>query len=351
MAGHTTWDRTAIVVGGKEHVLIEDTTPEASRRGEGQWVETPVKSGKQAHTHAPGQGYEEHGILYLREPVTAHIAFDAARMHLALQEQIPRLGPTEAAWQFFGVLRDVASLVSRSGPDRIRWFFSVLPDHPRNVSLLKSLFDYFADGRDPAPLAAVEKVMEETKLPAAIRTAFRRQHGTAEPSFVRAWRVLGPFPNPKGAGFAKAYPPETDPVALDKDYEVIGGTARWRYHSSETDLVDLERLFKPNESVVAYAVCWVRSPVAQQVTFELGSDDFSKLWLNRKLLAEYKGSGTSQPRQLSAPGELRAGWNEILVKIDQSKGQWGFHLELLDSEARGLLPRLTLSTTPPPARP
>jgi len=350
--GQAIWDRTAIVRDGQEHVLIEDAMPEGSPRNDWKWVESPVKSGKRAHTHPPEQGYEEHGVLYLRQPVTAHLAFDPARAALALQDQIPKLGPTEAAWRFSQVLRDMPPFAERRLADRIRWFFSVLPDHPRNAALLKNLFDYLEDAKDPAPLASVEKVMEESKLPKETRIAFRRQCGTAEPSFVRAWRLLGPFPNPKGAGHAKPYPPETDPVALDKDYEVApGGTARWRFHSSEADYIDLTKLFKPSEHVVAYAVSWVQSPAAQPVSIEVGSDDGVKLWLNRKPLLDHREVRLSAPRQHTIPAELRAGWNEILLKIEQGIREWGFHLELLDPEARGLLPRLTISSTPPPSRP
>ncbi|HUT32268.1 MAG TPA: PQQ-binding-like beta-propeller repeat protein [Planctomycetota bacterium] len=345
--GRVVWDHTAILTGGREHLLIEDEMPQGSSRNDWQWVEQPVKTGKKAHTQPPGEGHEAHGVLYLRQPVTQHIAFDAARMHLALQQHIPRLGPTGAAWRFFGVLRDVTSCLGRSSLDRMRWFLSVLPDHPQNLSLLKTLLDYAQEGGEPAPLAAMETLMEASALPRATRIAFRRQFGTAEPSFLRAWRVVGPFPNPKGAGHAKPYPPETDPVALDRDYAVIGGTARWRFHSSGADFVDLAKLFKPNEHVVAYAVCWVRSPKAQPVSLEVGSDDGVKLWLNRKPLLDHGEVRSSQPRQHSVPAELRAGWNEVLLKVDQATTDWGFHLELLDAEARGLVRAVQVSTTPP----
>ncbi len=350
VGGRVYWDRTAIVAGGREQVIVEDEMPAGSVRGDWQWVETPVKSGKRAHTNPPPERYGAHGVVYLRDPLTLHLPFDPARAALLLQEQIPRLGASEEAWEFFEVLRGILPTGGPRQADRIRWFLSELPEHPKALTLLKSLLDYYQDAKEPDPLAAVDRVMEESKLPRSVRYEFRRKFGSAEASFIRTWRVLGPFPSPGGSGHAKAFPPETEPVALDRDYEVVGGRARWRFHSSDGNLIDLERLFKPNEHVVAYAVCWVRAPKAMQVSFEAGSDDGMKLWLNRKLLLDRAEPRPAEPRQDTAPAELKAGWNEVLVKVDQTTRQWGFYLELLDAEARGLLKEVTVSATPPTGR-
>ncbi len=348
VGGRAYWDRTAMIADGKEHVVIDDTMPEGSSRGDWHWVEAPVKSAKRAHTHPPGDGYEAHGVLYLREPFAQHVSFEPASAALLLQEQIPKLGNTRAAWQFFDVLCSLPSS-ERRRTDRIRWFLSVLPEHPEVPSLLKWLLEYYKDVKEPDPLAAMDRVMEESNLPRATRYAFRRQYGSSEASFIRTWRMLGPFPNPNGTGHAKPFPPETEPVALDKDYDVVGGQARWRFHNSAENYIDLARLFKPNEHVVAYAVCWLRAPKAMPVSFEVGSDDGVKLWLNRKLLLDHREVRAAEPRQHTVPAELRAGWNEVLVKVEQGIRMWGFYLELLDRDARGLLKEVSLSATPPAA--
>ncbi len=347
IGGRVYWDRTAIAAGAREQVLIEDEMPAGSPRGEWQWVETPVKSGKRAHTIPPPERYGAHGVAYLREPFTLHLPFDPARAALLLQEQIPRMGPTDAAWEFFEVLRAILPSSGSRQADRIRWFLSVLPEHPKALTLLKSLLDYYQDAKDPDPLAAVDRAMEESKLPRAVRYEFRRKFGSAEASFIRTWRVLGPFPSPGGSGHATRFPPEAEPVALDRDYEVVGGRARWRFHSSNGNLIDLEKLFKPNENVVAYAVCWVKAQRAMPVSFEAGSDDGMKLWLNRKLLLDHAEPRPAEPRQNTVAAELKAGWNEVMVKVHQTTRQWGFYLELLDGEARGLLKEVTVSATPP----
>ncbi|MBM4034989.1 MAG: hypothetical protein FJ291_24870, partial [Planctomycetes bacterium] len=168
VAGRAFWDRTAIVRDGQEHVLIEDAMPEGSPKNDWHWVEKPAKSGKRAHMHPPEDGYEEHGVFYLTRPFTQHLAFDPIRAGHVLQEQIPRLGPTDAAWRFSEVLRDMPPFAQKPLVDRVRWFFSVIPDHPQNITLLKYLLNYYDDVKDPAPLAAVEKEMEASKLPKAL---------------------------------------------------------------------------------------------------------------------------------------------------------------------------------------
>ena len=354
--GQVTWDRTAIVRDGREQVIIEDETPQGSARGEAwTWVDSPVKSGKKAHTQVTAAEFTLHGVAYMREWFAQHLPFDARPVAgsgcpaaAVIQSQIPRMGPTDAAWTFYQALCDIGQSDNRRVVDLATWFLKTFPDHPNGVALLKTILDSakYVDERDPEGL--VEKVIEEAKVPLATRYAYRRKYGSGQDSFIRAWRVLGPFPNPGGTGHAKPYPPETEPVRLDKSYDVIGGQARWKFHASDDNIIDLAKLFKPNEHVVAYAVCWIYSDKGRFVSFEVGSDDGVKLWVNRKLELDHQIERAIEQSRDTAPAYLRQGWNEVLVKIEQGIKLWSFCVELLDREARGLLKEVTLSTTPPP---
>jgi len=180
IGGRVYWDRTALVHEGKEHVVIEDEMPQGSERGDWVWVDAPVKSGKRAHTNPPPERYGAHGVTYLREAFTQHMPFDPSRLAHLLEEQIPKMGPSEPAWRFFEVLRQTPPYVDRRHIDRIRWFLSVLPEHPRAGDLLKALLSYYKAMKEPDPLAAVEKVMEESNIPRAVREALRREQGAAQ---------------------------------------------------------------------------------------------------------------------------------------------------------------------------
>ena len=119
---------------------------------------------------------------------------------------------------------------------------------------------------------------------------------TAGTSLTRwAWNILGPFPCPQDGGFDDVNEPE-ESVDLDKTYEVADDKqAQWKQVSSAShSMVDFASLFDPNENVCAYAVTYVKSPVAQKSLISAGSDDGIKIWVNKKeVLANNAWRGAS----------------------------------------------------------
>ena len=78
----------------------------------------------------------------------------------------------------------------------------------------------------------------------------------------------------------------------------------------------------------------MHSPAARKAVLASGSDDGGKIWLNRRLVTGVSGARSAAPGQDKVDVELKAGWNEVLVKIHQSHGGWGFYFELLDPDGR-----------------
>ncbi|HKI34312.1 MAG TPA: NEW3 domain-containing protein [Gemmataceae bacterium] len=152
---------------------------------------------------------------------------------------------------------------------------------------------------------------------------------------VRRWQVLGPFPNLTGRAFDKDFGPEKG-VDLSASYPGHGGEmVRWKAaQSSTTGFVDLNPLFKPNILVCAYAVIYVKSPDARKALVSAGSDDGGKTWLNGKEILSVPGARSAAPGQDRVPVELKAGWNEVLIKIPQSHGGWGFYFDLLTPDGK-----------------
>jgi len=68
----------------------------------------------------------------------------------------------------------------------------------------------------------------------------------------------------------------------------------------------------------------VWSPAEQPARLELGSDDSIKVWLNGKLVHANQVTRGVQPRQDLVRVELRKGWNELLLKVVEHEGGWGF---------------------------
>ncbi|NQT86530.1 hypothetical protein HQ560_07190, partial [bacterium] len=144
---------------------------------------------------------------------------------------------------------------------------------------------------------------------------------------ARPWQITGPFPNENKAGFHAVYGPEKK-VDL-----AAGGAARWRkVNANAAGVVDLTTQYTPNEYVCAYAVAYVKSPAARPVLCRAQADDNMKVWVNGSLLPGDAKKDGAWPGK--APAKLKAGWNEVLVKIAQDAGGWTFLLDLLSPEGK-----------------
>jgi hypothetical protein len=156
---------------------------------------------------------------------------------------------------------------------------------------------------------------------------------TAEQPFaqMRLWQVLGPFPNSGGQGFDTVYSPENQ-VDVSKPVAIPGrsGNVPWKPASNNpAGFVDLLQLFQPNNHVCAYAVIYVKSPNARRALLSAGSDDGVKIWVNSDLKVSHDTTRGAAPGQEEQPVDIRAGWNEVLLKITQGDGGWGFYFDLL----------------------
>jgi hypothetical protein len=168
-------------------------------------------------------------------------------------------------------------------------------------------------------------------------------------SFVRDWRLLGPFPTTGDKGHDTVYPPEHEPVQPEKTYDGVGGPVKWRPYQSAVDKIDLAEFFQYRQAGVAYAVSWVYSERDQPVTLSVGSDDGIRLWVNREKVHDIKGGRQARPGQDVVKAHLREGWNEILAKVDNIFGTWELYLEFRTADGAQPLKRLSTSSPPPAA--
>ncbi|MBV9469658.1 MAG: discoidin domain-containing protein, partial [Abitibacteriaceae bacterium] len=158
---------------------------------------------------------------------------------------------------------------------------------------------------------------------------------TGEQSFaLRGWQVLGPYPNPGGnGGFDTVYEPEHE-IDFNKTYKVQGDqAAHWKPALDQPNgFVDLMPLFQPNSNVVAYATVYEKSPTARKAILSTGSDDGIKAWLNGKVVLSNNTTRGASPGSDLTPVELKAGWNQVLLKITQGGYGWGFYCDFLDAK-------------------
>lgn len=154
------------------------------------------------------------------------------------------------------------------------------------------------------------------------------------PLTARHWRVLGPFEGSMRLSLDRVSEkldqvhPAEEVRDFSASYAGVGGKpVAWRRLSGDSDYVDLGAYH-----LINYAVAYVDSPDAREGALSLGVDYWAKLWLNGELVF------TPDQRPATAPHEgetllrvpLRAGRNEILLKVHSGSAGNGFWLALSD---------------------
>ena len=144
------------------------------------------------------------------------------------------------------------------------------------------------------------------------------------------WHLIGPFPNAKGnLGFDVAYPPEKG-IDLNAEYEGFEGKrVRWQQKDGFHDgaINDL-RIFDVNEFACAYVYREITSPAELQAAAEIGSDDTLTVWVNgEKIFAKnvLRGCRVGEDKMMLP---LKAGRNQLLMKICQGDQPWAFAFSL-----------------------
>ena len=206
----------------------------------------------------------------------------------------------------------------------------------------------FAAVRDDEQAKAIAKALEENGGKPDLVGQF---------GIVLNWQVAGPFDGAKGTGYATAYEPETK-VDLKAKYvgkdkaEVtwkahrveVPDDAKKKYDLEEVGEVDLNKAVGKYKDAVAYAYAVVESDKEQPVEVRFGSITAVKVFLNGKpIFAREEYHHGERFDQYVARGTLKAGKNELLVKLTQNDQKepwaqvWQFKLRLCDATG-GALP-------------
>jgi hypothetical protein len=158
--------------------------------------------------------------------------------------------------------------------------------------------------------------------------------------WVTRWKVIGPFDNTGGAGWATEFGPEK---ALDFGAELDGkkGKVRWVDYETKNEygLVDFNQPFTSLKEVTGYATTEFWSETARTAQVRLGCKNGWKVWVNGKLLfARDEYHRAAEIDQYRLPVELKAGRNVLLVKCCQNEQtedwtkEWEFQLRITDGQ-------------------
>lgn len=215
---------------------------------------------------------------------------------------------------------------------------SGMPD-PQAIPVLVAALDEKSSGTRRNVLTALAKMKTESwpaidqaiaggKVPAEFVPEIR---GFFDRGLIAKWKVLGPFENVWGA----VHPPETDTLAkpggvpdlATKYLNAEGKQVGWIDTNASNDdgRVSLDKVFKTQGMVCAYAYTDIEATEAGEAKFLAGSDDQLAVWLNGQKVFD---SGAS-PRgfladQHSAALPLVKGHNSLFVKIGNLSGTWEF---------------------------
>jgi hypothetical protein len=164
--------------------------------------------------------------------------------------------------------------------------------------------------------------------------------GLEQGKFMRRWLFLGPVQIPwDGAGY---FPDEEtsnkyfDTVLLglerfepivrigEEDYE-------WATLYSEYGVIELTQVF---DSWFVVAFAWAQIDMAKETSAVLGigSDDSVKIWLNGELVHENMVTRGVMPDSDRVPVTFKKGRNQLVLKILNYGGPWGFSCRLLESQ-------------------
>ena len=170
--------------------------------------------------------------------------------------------------------------------------------------------------------------------------------------FMRTWLVAGPFSisgdnNPDGTLQEKAF--KTDVISVvniapgNPAPPVVANQQKFEWQSISTgnDIIDLDSIFKRKDFVYAYALAEIIAPAPTNVVLALGSDDGIKVWHNGKLIHD-----NWIPRGIVKDNDivhvpLVKGSNQILIKVQDIAGGWGFTARMLDKT--GLTEQLNIA--------
>ncbi len=195
-----------------------------------------------------------------------------------------------------------------------------------------------------AAKAAVQRVIASTKSEENRKAANKALDKLREAAGgIVTWQVAGPYRElnlREAALHEKAFAPE-----------LPNGQAEWRKlaptNKEKPWAFDLTGLDSKSDCC-AYVRCVVWTEQARPARLEVGSDDGVKVWLNGKVVHEFKEVRGHTPFQDKVPVELPAGWSTLMLKVTQGSGDWAFSVAVRDPNGE---PLDGLKTQAEPAQP
>jgi hypothetical protein len=148
-----------------------------------------------------------------------------------------------------------------------------------------------------------------------------------EPIRLGDWHVIGPFENGNGQGFNTPYPPEKE-IDLTKKYKGKRNLdVAWQKAKFVDGQINNLALYQPQDNVqsCSYVYREIFCATGFDLPISLGSDDGLVVWLNGQKIHSENVNRACAADQARVVLKLKAGKNELLMKITQGDGDWAFY--------------------------
>jgi hypothetical protein len=166
---------------------------------------------------------------------------------------------------------------------------------------------------------------------------------------LTSWQAVGPF---EVASFDEAYATRFEPEkAIDLTQTYENGKLKWTEHS---EWEDGKAHYLPGGFAATYLYRTIQADRAMTMTLSFGSDDAIKVWLNGTPVLANKLIRVVAPDQEKATVDLRAGKNDLLVKVVNGGGAYAFYFRVVEmglpGDVAAILKVAPESRTAPAAR-
>jgi CubicO group peptidase (beta-lactamase class C family) len=166
---------------------------------------------------------------------------------------------------------------------------------------------------------------------------------TESEKFMSQWLIAGPVKvNPDGTPqaevqqtFFKENAPPINVVATKPlvPMDIKGKQYAWALVKASGDIIDLDKQYAAADFAAAFAMAEIRSDKEVKTFLSVGSDDGIRIWHNGKLIHDnWIPRAVSKDADL-VPIILQPGSNQILLKVQDMQGGWGFVVRVLSKES------------------
>jgi CubicO group peptidase (beta-lactamase class C family) len=169
--------------------------------------------------------------------------------------------------------------------------------------------------------------------------------GLLDDVFLRKWLVLGPMPVSDKPGepgkdvLKSAFNNDLLTVAdVDKKkniqpVEYLAKKYAWQYVESKSDTIKLNKILGDTNFVFCYALAEIIAAEPSKTLVGLGSDDGVKMWINGKEIHVNFIDRAITPDEDVFEISLNKGSNQILLRIQNTRGEYGFCLRPVSNSA------------------